>query len=350
MSTLPPLLIRTDATPAIGTGHGMRMLALAQGYGGRGGRVILAAAELPQWLHQRFEKHGILVQHVPKNPGTDDDALFTAQLAQQWGSPWVVLDGYHFDRHFHRAIRSAGRRLLVMDDLAHLDHYEADLVLNQNYGAERLVYKRAPHTRLLLGTRYILFRQEFRRAARQRHHRPRWGNRVLITFGGSDPARMSIKVLNALAGVHRPLNIAVAVGGSYGDPSSLQDVAARSPHNVSLHHNAVDMTPLMTRAHVAISAGGSTVWELLLMGLPSAIITVAPNQKGLVQELAAKGWVTFLGDAGALDEAQLARGLTRFLNDPRPVAGCPVDVKGVDRVIRAMQMGGTVNGQFTACG
>jgi spore coat polysaccharide biosynthesis predicted glycosyltransferase SpsG len=34
-------------------------------------------------------------------------------------------------------------------------------------------------------------------------------------------------------------------------------------------------------ADVAVSAGGSTCWELAFMGAPGLIITVAENQEGM---------------------------------------------------------------------
>ena len=53
--------------------------------------------------------------------------------------------------------------------------------------------------------------------------------------------------------------------------------------------NAPNMAELMAWADVAISAAGSTAWELACMGLPAALIVVAENQTGIAAALVREG-------------------------------------------------------------
>lgn len=53
------LLLRADGSTAIGTGHLMRCLALAQEFADAGARVALASAEIPDRLRERFRDEGV---------------------------------------------------------------------------------------------------------------------------------------------------------------------------------------------------------------------------------------------------------------------------------------------------
>ena len=59
-------------------------------------------------------------------------------------------------------------KLLVIDDYNHLPEYECDMLLNQNFGAEKYTYNINSEAKLLLGPKYVLLRREFRDAAKKR--------------------------------------------------------------------------------------------------------------------------------------------------------------------------------------
>src|SRR5262249_53524847 len=155
-----------DAGPATGTGHVMRCLALAQAWQEAGGDATLASAHPLGGLESRLHSDGIGNRYLAAStsPGSLQNAEQKIALASLYGEEWIVLDGYVFSSSYQRALKSAGLRLLVLDDFGHAEHYCADLVLNQNLHAhERLYARREADTRLLLGTRFALLRREFTR-------------------------------------------------------------------------------------------------------------------------------------------------------------------------------------------
>lgn len=281
------LLIRVDASPRIGTGHVMRCLALAQAWRRTGGSAIFASAENTPALATRIAAGGFQHVRLSVTPGTKEDAAETVALARSQSASWVVADGYVFGLTYQCVIKSAGLRLLIVDDYGHAGEYAADLVLNQNLNAEATLYaRRATHTRLLLGTRYALLREEFLRWRDWKREIPAIARKVLVTLGGSDPDNVTSKVIQALAGF-TDLETVVVVGGSNPHLENLKTEILNTKSEIRLVVDAIDMPELMAWADVALAAGGTTSWELAFMGLPSLVLVLAANQRGNAAALSA---------------------------------------------------------------
>ena len=136
------LLLRADANERIGSGHVMRSLALARALIARGGAATLVGRIASDRLHRRLLDASVTLVPLDDTEPGEDDLTATARtlerLGPRDGSVWAVLDGYHFDAHYQCEIRRTGFPVLVIDDVADRAPYDADLLLNQNLGANAL--------------------------------------------------------------------------------------------------------------------------------------------------------------------------------------------------------------------
>lgn len=311
------LLIRADASVVMGTGHVMRCLALAQAWRDAGGRVSFAMAESTSAIQSRLAAESCEVLPVAGKAGTPVDVTQTLTLARQHQAEWVVVDGYQFGADYQRGLKSAGCRILFLDDYGHAENYSADIVLNQNLSASESLYRnREPYTRLLLGPRYALLRREFR-DRRVREPQPQ-GNHVLVIMGGSDPENLTARVIEALALVKGDnVEATVVVGGSNPHLPDLRSLGERSltehsPRKITVHSDVSNVPELMSKANVAVSAAGSTVWELCRMALPALLIDVAPNQTALAEAMDRGGYAIHVGNS-AVRAQTIAEQLERLL-------------------------------------
>lgn len=346
-----PLLIRADASTAIGTGHVMRCLALTHAWKRVvGGPVTFFTSCDSDVLVARIIASGCDVQRVERpypEPGDRDRLEDAARSAKDSGAR-VVVDGYHFDAGFSSVLRPYAR-VLVLDDVAHQPHYDADLLLNQNVAAHRGMYEGRTGAQLLLGPRYALLRPEFARmrSSGSAEVSPRSGMpsvRVLVTLGGSDPDDITNRVLDALDLVRDvTLTVRVIVGPSNPHGDALRARAAQRTLGVELVVAPDDMAAHMAWADVAVSSAGSTIWELFHLGVASALVTVADNQGENARAADAAGAAIDLGAAAGSDlEARIEKAVSILAGDQETRARISakarqlVDGRGAERVATAL--------------
>ena len=210
------LIIRADASVAMGTGHVMRCLALAQAWQDEGGECIFAMAEAPAAVKQRLRAEKCDVFAIGASSASELDAARLAELGVTHRASWVVVDGYQFDADYQRALKAAGLKVLVVDDGGQCRSYCADFVLDQGLDSNQAEYRnREAYTRLMLGTRYVMLRREFRAWRNWKRESRAIAQRLLITIGGSDPDGLTFRVMEALSNAMLPgLATTVLVGGS----------------------------------------------------------------------------------------------------------------------------------------
>jgi UDP-2,4-diacetamido-2,4,6-trideoxy-beta-L-altropyranose hydrolase len=307
------LLIRADASVAIGTGHVMRCLALAQAWQDSGGRAVFAMAAAGPSIEERLRAESCEVFCISAQPGTAEDVRETIQCAQEQKADWVVVDGYQFGAEYQRSLKTAGFKVLFADDDGHAQHYFVDLVLNQNVGADEALYQNHErHTRLLLGTRYCMLRREFGAWREWRREIPTLGRHVLVTMGGSDPQNLSQLVIEALRGLD-DIEVIVIVGGSNPRFGDLRRTTSQFGGWLRLRNDVPNMAELMAWADVLVAAAGSTCWEACLLQLPMVLVDVADNQKLIAQGLDSRGAAIHLGTAGDVTEKEVANRVKSLL-------------------------------------
>ena len=333
------LLVRADANAQVGTGHLMRCLALAQAWQAQGGEAIFVTACDSDGLLQRLRDEGFQVVELEKTYPDPAEWEATSQVLAGHPDAWVALDGYHFDPAYQRRVKRAGHPLLVIDDMAHLDHYYADVVLNQNIHAAQLDYSCEPDTRLLLGTDYVLLRREFWLWRDWEREIPDVARRVLVTLGGGDPDNQTLKVIRALQQVDVDgLEATVVVGASNPHFEELEIAVHHSSFDIRLVRNVSNMPELMAWADVAVTAGGSTCWEITFLGLPSVVLILAENQREVAEGLDEYGAALNLGWYTGISESSLTQVLKEIMHKPARREAMSkkskelVDGAGVERV------------------
>lgn len=334
---IPTLLIRADADERIGSGHLMRCLSLAMEWRRRGGEAaFVSRCSNSAWRH-RIVAAGCSFHEVSRAwpDAADLEALATAAGGKK---PWIVVDGYHFDRPYVEAARRLGRTLTVYD-YGTADGLSGDAALNQNAGAERRTLSPASDLLPLLGPRFALLRPEFSTPQRERPLGP--ARRILISLGGSDPDGQTPKAVEALSGLGAGVEAVVVLGAA----NSHEEAARKNVPpgaSVRFERDVSDMRALMAWADCAVLAGGVTALEACASGLPAILMTLAENQVEPARALDAAGAAELAGEGRLITAGDLGARLAALAASPERLAAMGargrslVDGSGARRVADAL--------------
>ncbi|WP_206022139.1 UDP-2,4-diacetamido-2,4,6-trideoxy-beta-L-altropyranose hydrolase [Billgrantia bachuensis] len=363
--------IRADASLEIGTGHVMRCLTLARALRGAGTECHFLCREHPGNLTDMIQSDGFVVHRLPLD-GHDDPGQFLAHpygsngmtehshwLGVHWQADaeecrtileeltpdWLIVDHYALNACWERAVLPQGTRLMVIDDLADRSHI-ADILLDQNLGRNEKDYENLvpARCRCLIGPRYALLRPEFvelREASLDRRREPFEPKQLLISLGGVDKDNATGAVLDALksCGLPGACHITVIMGASAPWLDTVRTKAGELPWHCDVVVNVTDMARRMTQADLAIGAAGSTSWERCCLGVPTLMLELADNQKGIAEALHQVGAAYNVGKPDAvnrlpdiLDKQIRPKTLARMSR----IASGLVDGNGLTRLVKLM--------------
>jgi UDP-2,4-diacetamido-2,4,6-trideoxy-beta-L-altropyranose hydrolase len=341
---LPDLIVRADADARIGLGHLVRSLALAHAWRDAGGAVVLATTTASDEMPAGVAIEGMRVVQLEARHPDPADLTAVAELVAAARDPWLVVDGYHFDAAYTRALDQAGGRVLVIDDQADQPVYHADALLNQNPEADALPYAFDAEPLRLFGPSYALLPRAFARWRDRDPAIPAEPARLLITLGGARPGAVAAMIVRGCARflARRPMRAIVLAGPGTSTAAWAEAAAAALSGRLEIVSDPPDVAALMASADMAVSASGGTAWQLCFMGVPTLLTTVADNQSGIARWLDEAGCAVDLGPGRELGEAELGDALERLFCDQRARdrlsrrARELVDGRGAERVLAAL--------------
>jgi UDP-2,4-diacetamido-2,4,6-trideoxy-beta-L-altropyranose hydrolase len=321
------LVIYTEGGRARGLGHVSRCSAYARYRMAQGGRVL--------WL-------------------LDGDDLATAMIADCGEvriGPWqvdpaalpdlrpavAIVDSYRASPAVVAAIADQATTPVFIDDLQRTP-YPRGLVVHPALDPAPL---RPDGAEWLTGPSWQPLRPAFWSVALRGPVRP-VVERVLVTLGGSDHHDLGAAIVTQVADAFPGVRIDRVTGDATASPSP----------GVTVHRGLSDqaMADLMLDADLAVSAAGTTTFELARCGVPTVLLGVADNQQANLDH-----WPGLCGfiDAGhrdAVDRDRRIRAGLDQLRDPRvrravtDRAEATVDGQGVRRLFERLQTEGRKGG------
>lgn len=282
--------IRVDGGGEIGLGHVIRCTTLAKEFRNHGCEVVfISAIEEGIKFIQSMEFRVLeLSKPLDINRSIEYELPDILSILRQELVEVVVIDTYRITDAYFVHMHKEGFKCVYVDD-CNEQRISADWIVNGNLYANELKYERTlDNQRWLLGAQYTLLRPEY--AAILPKEINEVVTNILITTGGSDPKSYTIKILKRLELLNQFGNnviINVVIGPGFNNENELQYFSQRYP-NIIFHKNKKTLSDLMQNSDLAISAGGSTLYELCYLGVPTITFVMAENQRLLVESLSQK--------------------------------------------------------------
>lgn len=270
--------IRVDGGVKIGMGHVMRTLSLAAEIISQNGRVIFYTRleEIADFIRCRnFEAR---VLQNPKE-SYEEEVPELSQMVLEDQINLLLIDSYELTEGFilemNKIVETAN-----FDDTGELI-FPTKYLINYNCYAQTLgIEERSLEgTALLLGADYVPVRKEFIGLNYQMRSQMK---NILITAGGSDSFNISEQIYNAL--MAEPGNglascfFHIVCGKMNPNIERLKGLESKN-QNLKIYVDVKNMAEIMENCDLAISAGGSTVYELCAVGLPAITFYYVENQR-----------------------------------------------------------------------
>ena len=282
MTTANIVVFCLDATSAIGSGHAMRCIAVAQAVSSLGGNPLFAVSceESAEFLFSKGYDAVVLRGDSLELGAIDAEAL--SNFCMETCASSLFVDSYAVGNGFFeglQALRKEGLYIGYLDDLYAFRtgvqktplKRPVDLVLNYSLYADvseyATVYDGAG-TDLLLGPSFVPLRREYWDLSAGV---PRKNVRdVLVTSGATNPEgfleRMACLVHDAFPDAK--IHVVVGAKAGFSAPCASLDVLGSQP----------SLLPLMQHCDICVTAAGTTIYELCATGVPSLAISIVDNQ------------------------------------------------------------------------
>lgn len=292
------ILFRADGNEKIGLGHIMRCLSIAQALrdDGTEARFVAADHRCESIINQKgFE---CTVFNTDYSDMESELSAFERVIGEL-KPEIIVIDSYYVTENYLKSIRKQAKTVYIDDVLVFA--YPVDILINYNIFSSQAdydeLYKRAEEKpRFVLGTDYVPLRGEFSDC--DFHNTRKYVKNILISTGGADTNHIALKLLEYLMDNSYEFKgyvFKLIVGSMNADIERIEELARKLP-NVELKINVKDMKSLMLKSDLAVSAAGSTLYELCVCCVPTVTYVIADNQLPAAKAFANNGIMVNIGD------------------------------------------------------
>ena len=328
------IFIRADGGNTIGLGHIMRMLVLAEELKKNNEVIFLCRSSKMDnnirklnsdksdfncnFENEKFKagiekvkENGFKVCMIHEEQVIED----IINLQKDFKADLIITDSYDVDELYFNKLKPHFRLSGYVDDVNKFK-MNVDFIINQNINAEDINYSDNANnnTKLFLGTKYCMLREEFRKDYTKKELKEKCED-LLLTLGGMDNKFNTLKILQQIINCH--INIHVVIGSAF-DKKLIKElyVLAQAHNNIKLYENA-NMSSLMEKSDVAISACGSTLYELCAMNVPIIGIIIAENQEKVAMKMKEDKLIAEAYFVDEIKENELSIVLCKLINDKR---------------------------------
>jgi len=286
------IVFRCDFGSKFGLGHLMRCIALSEEF--QKYSYIHTVCLTNHYDEKYDELLSQTAMHMIVFPENTIGLAFNLEdYISDPASSVTLFDNYNVTFEQMNEYKKKYQNLVAIDDLADRK-FDVDLIINQNINAENLNYKIYQDVKLLLGSKFVLLRKCILNAGENRIK-----NQVFMSFGGGDIFSRIETLLKMFHEINKKLVNTVHIDFAISSEQALMvypllEVLDKIKFNYI--SNSYDLSSSIARADFAITAAGTTVFELAYLGVPQITLIIDENQRVTGEEINNKGIGLCLGD------------------------------------------------------
>lgn len=214
----------------------------------------------------------------------NSDALETIELSD---SKIIVVDHYGIDEEWCSLVQKQCHCLVVFDDMAHLERYDADIIINQTPSFNKSKYANKTNAALLLGSDYTSISKEWKELSKKFSLKENVKS-VLFAPGGTDPFKTTEKILDVFQDKFPNLEVNICFRPTKERKHSLIKSFSKNP-NFNFHFNKKSIADIASNCDIALGSAGSGTWERALLGMPQIVFSTSYDQNEIINHISKNG-------------------------------------------------------------
>ena len=319
------VLFIVNSSDVIGSGHFIRCLNLALGLKSKDVEVLFFSEQI------KLEHSKLLTKYGIKNKQNDVDSRssrgFTESILNGVRSfileqsilsfDWVIIDDYESNMDTDLAIREYARSILVIDDL-NVQQRNCDILLDMNYRKPEYVkslQERYPETKLFVGPKYAPLDVTYGSYHSEFDIKNIDHDLIFVNFGTLDYFSLTRRTIEKLSLEFPFLKMRVVIQKNNRDLKYIEKFSDESGAQIELFVEPKNLAPIMLNCNLSIGAGGISLWERFCLGLNAITVATADNQIEPLVQLHQDGFLSYLGEASKIGDADLIDSVKGFLGN-----------------------------------
>lgn len=292
------IYIRADMNEQIATGHIMRCLSIADALTVAGEAVTFILADEQAVALLKQCGYDAIVLYTEWNR-MEEELPALSRIIEKNQIKKVLIDSYQVTQKYLSELSKLVKTIYI-DDLNKFDYPVNAVICYANY-YKKFHYKMNDRKKeYLLGAKYVPLKKSFWDCKPKNISLK--AENILILTGGSDPYNIFGQLLNAM-NKDEFKSIDVICGRYNTNYDSLTEMY-RQYKNIRFHRAINNIEEYMQKADVAISAGGTTLYELCACGTPTISYAFVDNQLDNVRQFQEDGLIDYAGDVRCDDIAE----------------------------------------------
>ena len=312
------IYIRIDVNSQIGMGHAMRCLSIADALRSLGKEVAFVTADHNGEVLLKERGYDMICLNSRWDaPWQELEGLL--RLIQTNPAEYMIVDKYEVSENYLKKLNEM-IKVVYIDDLNQFIYPCDCLIAYANYYKKFEYPKHYKSTKLLLGTKYVPLRREY--SDQREKNINSVGNKVIFLSGGTDNYGVTVAFVREL--IKQQLldsyRIRIICGAFHKDIEQFGKLAEDYGNNIEILIQVKDMWKHMQWADMAVSAGGTTLYELSACGTPFIAYTIADNQFDNVSCFERENHIYYAGDMRQNPEKNMKRlvcELNLLMNDEK---------------------------------
>lgn len=280
------IAFRIEANEKIGMGHLMRCLTIIRELKRNNTEsTIYSSSAIDKKLIYNISDY----VKINTKAFSSEDAYIVAGYMNKRKESILFVDSYEVTAQYLQSLKKY-QRVILTDSFCDFD---IEMVIQPNAFLEQEIKNEGNADIYLRGLTYQPIRNDFFLNSVEIKEKV---TNLLILSGGTFPKLFCMKMIEEIYKWGKIETISIVLGYCVSD-SEYEALKKKFENcNLRIYRNVSNMSEIMSKNDVVISACGSTIYEIMACGLPVIVYSMADNQRYVLEKLQSEAGILYAGD------------------------------------------------------